>query len=60
MKDVSNQHRVLAWVFAVLTVVAMLMGAYAFTQQSQLVIILALVPLFGVLALAFAFSTRRD
>lgn len=53
------RRRQVAVVFAWLAVMFLVAGGHALAIQSDLVLLLALVPLFGVLALAFGVSSRQ-
>ncbi|MBT8135386.1 MAG: hypothetical protein KJO54_00090 [Gammaproteobacteria bacterium] len=56
----TNQgRRRVAVVFGWLALMALVAGGHALAIQSDLVLLLVLVPLFGVLALAFGVSSRR-
>jgi len=56
----GGRQRQLAWLFALLTVAMLIVGAVALARESDLVVVLVLVPLFGVLALAFGISARNQ
>ena len=53
-----GRHRRLAIVFACLAFLTLVAGGFGFAGQSDFVLLLALTPLFGVLALAFGVSAR--
>lgn len=53
------RRRQVAVLFGYLALMTLVAGGYAFAIQSELVLLLALVPLFGVLALVFGISTRE-
>jgi hypothetical protein len=54
-----SRHLALAWFFGMLTLLTVLVGGYALIRESDLVLVFALTPLFGVLTLAFGISARR-
>ncbi|MDH3646592.1 MAG: hypothetical protein OER80_07445 [Gammaproteobacteria bacterium] len=53
-------RRKLSWVFALLAVATLFVGIYALEHGSNWVLILALTPLFAVLALVLGLSAKQD